>query len=332
MKLLEKQELITIPYSRLLKLEHPQMAGELIGIIDKHDAEELKIKEMYDLFLAQTPNIDALKVPKGKYPFTPKIDRMRANLRLQVRSIRLRLEVVEKNDPTGEDSGVLLLKVEIPRFLEKLSKSKNESIMLQKVSQFLREIQENEALSIAISENGFVELIDTTKATLSAITRQLDERATFLSAQPKVKTGELLKEVTPAIKNLIQEISLAPLRNPGIDYGPLFSELNELFGRYKKNVNMRKSYNAKKTKGDEGDESDESGESGELDIMEDGNHQNGAKQGAMPTSYQLNVEVMPKNGIIQIKEDVTEQKKTVATSSKPLQLPHVSDDNDNVSK
>ena len=326
MKKTKKLELITIPYSRLLKLEHPQMAGELIGIIDKHDAEELKIKEMYDLFLAQMPNIDALKVPKGKYPFTPKIDRMRANLRLQVRSIRLRLEVVEKNDLTGEDSGVLLLKVEIPRFLEKLSKSKNESIMLQKVSQFLREIHENEALSVAISENGFVELIDTTKATLSAIIRQLDERATFLSAQPKVKTGELLKEVRPAIKNLIQEISLAPLRNPGIDYGPLFSELNELFGKYKKNVNMRKSYNAKKAKDDEGDES------GELDIMEDGNHQNGAEQGSMPTSYQLNVEVMPKNGIIQMKEDVTEQKKTVATSSKPLQLPQVSDDDDNASK
>ncbi len=326
MKVLEKQELKTIPYSRLLKLENPQLAGELIGIIDKHDAEELKIKEIYDLFLAQMPNIDALKVPKGKYPFTPKIDRMRSKLRLQVRSIRLRLEVVEKNDPTGEDSGVLLLKVEIPRFLENLNKSRNESIKLQKVSQFLKEIQENEALSEAISENGFVELIDTTKATLSAITRQLDERDTFLSAQPKVKTGELLNEVRPAIKNLIQEIHLAPLKNPAIDYAPLFNELNELFGKYRRNVNMRKAYNAKKAMGKETDEN------GELDIVDDENQNSDEEQGAAPMSYQLKVEVMPTNGAIQMMGGVEKQKKTAAMSSKPLQLPHVSDDNDNASK
>lgn len=316
MRKLEKLELIIIPYSRLLKLENPQLAGELIGIINKHDAGELKIKEFYDLFLAQMPNIDALKVRKGKYPFMPKINRMRSKLRLQVRSIRLRLEVVEKNDPTGEDSGVLLLKVEIPRFLEKLNKSKNESIKLQKVSQFLKEIQENEALSEAISENGFVELIDTTKATLYAIMRQLNERATFLSAQPKVTTGELLNEVTPAIKNLIQEIRLAPLRNPEVDYAPLFNELNELFGKYRRNVNMRKAYNAKKAKGKEADEN------GELDIVDDESQNSDEEQGTSPMSYQLKVEVTPTNGAIQTMGGEEEEKdscnafETFATASR----------------
>ena len=245
----EKREIMSIPFSRLLKLEVPQLAEKLIVILEKYDPEVLKFSEMNDLFLAQKLNIDAMTVPYKGHEVTPKLKRLRAKLNLEVRSIKLKLELVIKNDPTGEDSQVLVLRTEIPRFLEKFSDSKNEEIKHRKVVQFSNEVNVNPVLQTAMETHGFLMHLDEMNSTLNLITEQLGVRLASISKRPKVKTPELTKLVTKAMLNVTQEINLQQLKNPTLDYSELIDEVNQQFFKYKTLMNIRKANNERKALG-----------------------------------------------------------------------------------
>ena len=61
MSKLTKTGLIKIPLSRLLKIEVPRLALRVIEIVEKHNPEELHIKEIFDLLVAELPNIQKLE-------------------------------------------------------------------------------------------------------------------------------------------------------------------------------------------------------------------------------------------------------------------------------
>ena len=46
--------------------------------------------------------------------------------------------------------------------------------------------------------------------------------------------------------NVAQDINLAQLRNPVLDYTELIDELNQLLNQYKTLINIRQSFNARK--------------------------------------------------------------------------------------
>ena len=306
----QKNEIMSIPFSRLLKLEVPQLAEKLIVILEKYDPEVLKFSEMNDLFLAQKPNIDAMTVPYKGHEITPKLKRLRAKLNLEVRSIKLKLELVIKNDPTGEDSQVLVLRTEIPRFLEKFSDSENEEIKHRKVVQFSNEVTVNAALQTAMDTHGFLSHLDEMISTLNLITEHLGERLASISKRPKVKTPELTKLVTKAMLNVTQEINLQQLKNPTLDYSELIDEVNQQFIKYRTLMNIRKANNERKALG--------------LPPIEKGETE-ASRMFMAPTNGSFAPEVGMRstnvNGSGEDFDQSLDQKKAVAPSTKQTQLP-----------
>ena len=245
----EKSEIISIPFSRLLKLEVPQLAEKLIVILEKYDPVVLKFSEMNNLFLAQKLNIDAMTVQHGGHEITPKLKRLRAKLNLEVRTIKLKLELVIKNDPTGEDSQVLVLRTEISRFLEKFNDSENEEVKHRKVIQFSNEVDVNPVLQTAMETHGFFTHLDEMNSTLNLITEHLGERLASISKRPKAMTPLFTKLVTKAMLNVTQEINLQQLKNPTLDYSELIDEVNQQFIKYRTLMNIRKAINERKALG-----------------------------------------------------------------------------------
>jgi len=67
------KDLISIPYSRLRKLEIKQLTYQVIDVVEKYNPQELQIKPIFDLLVAQKPNIVGLKVQYAKHPLTGKL-------------------------------------------------------------------------------------------------------------------------------------------------------------------------------------------------------------------------------------------------------------------
>jgi hypothetical protein len=241
-----RHKFISLPFSRLLKLEIRKVAFDVIKIVEEHNPEELQIKPMYDVFLAEKPKVAALDVPYKSHPATKILVRLRKERNVHVRSIKFELKKAIDLDPTGDDKTVVLLKSELDRFLKDFLESENDLLRNEKLDMLLAKADANEALYEALQSKGFIPILDDLKMNLSDIIAQIDIRRKSKAKRPKVKTEVLRTQVAKAVKNMLDEIYLAQFKNPELDYSSLFNELNEMLGEVRYLVNIRLSNNEKK--------------------------------------------------------------------------------------
>lgn len=241
-----EQKIVSLPFSKLLKLEVREVALDVIRIIETHDPELLQIKPMYDVFLAQKPKMTALSVPYKGHPASKILVRLRRERNVHVNSIKFELKKAIALDPTGDDKTVVLLQNEINRFLKDFYSSENDSIRNSKLNIFIDEIDNNEPLAQAMQSLGFITLLNNLKLNLTDIVAQINIRTKSKSKRSKVKTEVLRKQVVKAVTNMLNEVYLAQFKNPELDYAPLFNELNERLKEIDWLVSIRLANNEKK--------------------------------------------------------------------------------------
>ncbi len=300
-------KLLSLKFSKLLKLERPKFAEDVIRIIDEHDPEVLKVKELFTLLEATKPEIDELIVWYRAHPLTAAIRHGREMRNLHVGSILQRLKVVRKEE--GErNTNVILVKIEIGRYLSNLRSCKNEAVKIEKVDQFYGAIDADEDLENAFTELGFAKHLDELRSVHSSIKEHTIQRDKSIAARPKMKTKELENIVDTAIINLFRDIELAPLRNPDVKYDAVFAELNTLIGRYINFINIRLGQSEKRA------EEKAEDESGKLD------NTTPVVESTEPAGMMMNLNAADINGDGE-KILPSNEKKTIAPRSNSMQLP-----------
>ncbi len=306
----EVREFVNIPYTSMLKLEVPQMVEQVIEIVEKHGPQALKINEIYNLLIAEKPQIDKLFVWYRSHPFTKELKELRRKRRLNVRKISFHLSVLIQEDVSGVDKSVNLVKSEIERFILDFN-SKNEEVKCRKLTQLFALIEEDEELELALSTLKFTEMLNDLRTTHSRILTMSNNKITSLSQRPKEKTSDLIKSVLTATKNIFKDIELAQLKFPEINYNTLFDELNVLLIKYRNLINYRLLYNQRKAKAN-GSETTELIESN--------------TSASFSTETPESTTTLLSNDADEIKEDdistnSTDNKKAATKPSKPLQMP-----------
>lgn len=249
-----------VPYSRLYKLEVPRLATRVIEIVEKHDPETLKIKEVFDLLLAVQPQMDALKAPRGASPFTEQLTPLRRQLLMYVGAINNRLSIVVREDVLAQDKDVKIAKIFIKSYLHGLSKSKNEELISEKVSKFFMQIDQDEELETILSKFGFTSRLNDLRNVHASLQEILMKRLASTS-KVVVPTPVLIKQVCNALTDMFLQIRVAQLKHNELDYSPLVDELNKLINWYRNLVNIRDGYNQRQAeKANEGDQSGETPE------------------------------------------------------------------------
>ena len=242
----EQKKLMEIPYSRLLKLEVPQMAEQVIGIIEKHEPETLKIDGAYNLLTAKQDHIDKLFVWYRSHPLTKELNVLRKERRLNLRKVVFHLQVVIQEDVSGVDKAVNLVKSEIERFILDFHSGKNEEVKCRMLTQFFSLIETSEELEEAFSTLNFTSFLNDLRSSHSRIMVLMKNKMTDVSFRPIEKTPFLKKSVLNGIKYMLVEIELAVLKYPEINYQPLCNELNVLLNNYANLINLRLLYNKRK--------------------------------------------------------------------------------------
>ncbi len=300
-----------IPFSRLYKLEVPRLAKRVIEIIDKHDPEELKIKEVYDLLVAVKPQMDALKAHNGASPITEQLPPLRRKLLMYVASINNHLSIVIREDLLVQSLDVKTAKIFIKSYLTDLAKSKNEELISEKITKFFMEIDMNEELETILTTLGFSISLDKLRSVNASLQELLNERLSTTSQLPDAKTPELKKPIRKALEDMFMQIWVAQLKNTELDYSPLIKELNKLIDYYRNLVNIREAYNKrqaeKKNEGEQSTEMPETTESTE----------------SVSRMMSLNAQKMNDD---KLGTQIVEKEKAVATSTKQEQLPSVNNE------
>ena len=121
----------------------PQLAEKVIEQVETHDPELLKIEELYNLLIAQKPQILNLKVAYGAHPITEQLTPLRKKRFMYAAAIVYKMNVIVREDIYPNNSDVIATKILINSFLLNLSGNKNEEIVAEKLTQFFRTMSEN---------------------------------------------------------------------------------------------------------------------------------------------------------------------------------------------
>lgn len=309
-------QIFKVNYSRLLKLELPELAERVVSIFEEYDPEEFKIKEAYDQLVAQEPQIAALLARYGAHPLTTTLNRLRKKRLMYASEIVSQLKFHLRDN--NEDQTLINAKVSVDQFLLHLSKN-NEEVTNRKITQFFAEVELNEGLTSTLRTLNLMDNYEKLELTHSDIRNLLEKRVLSKAARPKGKTNEFSQSVINALRILFMQIEVAHSVHKDLDYTLMINALNEILIRYRDLINSRASYNKKKKEGstNEPEMDPEAPEIPEV-LTTFIAPTNGIE---LPTMDEMN-----ENGVKGELALPLAQKKTVAPSSKPVQLPSINNE------
>ena len=305
-----KKKILKISFSQLLKLEFQYLASSVIEIVEKHDPEALKIKEIFDILVKQKPQIKLLKVRYGPHPITLKLSNLRFSRNAYAQGMIDQLKTLERVKESGTEEALIVAKPIVIRYLQNLSKNTEKTIR-QTLIQFFDVVAEDGAFQMALETLGLLSYHDNLQSVNTAIDEQYILRRENVSARPKDKTPDIIAAIMSDTQDLFKQIEVAQIKHPEIDYTTLIDELNNEIAKAKAEVKARKSINKKKAE-------EKALNDNEVVIEGDSEEPLETSQPAQ-RMYPMNAQVDDEGDLEQV-----DKKRTVAVPRKQLLLPDVS--------
>lgn len=230
------------------------MAEDVIGIVEKYDAEVMQIKPVFDLLLAKRPEINSLMAPKSIDPVRLQLNTMIEKMVLHASAIKSKVRLAAK---TLDPRDLLVINAAIQQHLLYLHSSKNPKVLNQKIDGFLYDVKTDTELTDVIEElslgNDVIEL----NLALNTVRETSGKRIARLSKRPLRSSREIMKTVVDAVYDVFKEIEVAHLRNRELDYEPMVNELNVVMYKYRLSITLREHSNKRKAALKNGTQTDE---------------------------------------------------------------------------
>lgn len=324
------QKIRSINLSKLRKLDLPDLAESTIKVIEDFDPEVLKIKEAYDLLVAKQPAIDILKKEYGPHVITPELRRLRRERKAYIAVIATQARSLSSLEMEGSENGVKAAGMHCEFYLKNYDRLSERNKYLR-LSEFFREIEENEELETACSEMGLTSHLNDLRSVHSRLKVKWETRDSSIAARPKVNIPPIARSLRNAMSNMFSQINNAQSENLELDYSLLISELNRKIAHYTSLINTRMTTAEKKKAMEEAEAEGESGTSGEVQVT---SARNGVSDLIVPTEKTTRLSVVDDKVDQKNENDVSETQrlnieKAAAKSSKNEQLPSV--DNEDLS-
>lgn len=238
-------ELIEIPLSKLRKLELPQLAKQVLEIVEKHEYETFKIKEAFDALDKLKPQWVNLEVRYGAHPLTKKITLLRQERNQYASSVISQLKAKKTANIASLREFVEIAEVPIDRFLKEMYQT-SDVMINERLDAFFLLLANDEDLQDALETLDLTSYIVLMKVANSNLNEQWGKRNVSIKSRPKTKNPPIVLSTNAALRNLFSQINLAQFQNPGLNLMPMIDELNGLLARFLMMINIRASVNKKK--------------------------------------------------------------------------------------
>ena len=231
-----KLEINRLPISKMQKLEVAEFAEEVIGVVHKYNPEEMQINAMYGLLVANKPLIAQLKVHYGVDPYRLDLKPAREMMMLLVSNIKLKVRMATK---TNDPKDFHVIESAINSSLRHLYRCRNAKTVTQKIRGFLNDVEADQELQAAITQFDLLEDVMQLTAAVDRV-RELSRKSyKRTSSRINVSSTVHMRAVYSAVEYVFNEIEMAHLMNPELDYSPLVAELNVLVNKYRSLIVIR---------------------------------------------------------------------------------------------
>lgn len=240
---------------------------------------------------------------------------------LYARYIVYRMGVLMKENKYNLTPAMIESSILINRYLHRLDRVNRESQVYKQIGDFFMEVNSNETVASFFDEEDLTKDLMNLKEAYSDVQLHLMNRKGSIAARPKLTTKELSDPIVEALKYFFKEIEVAvgkcvfadddPAGESDLEkvseYELLINDLNETIRFFRNSINLRRLTNQRKAEGLEGEESN--GEMTEHAVLP-------------PITMMRSVSVGEGEEVTDNNfDEELDEKKTVASSSKHLQLP-----------
>ena len=125
--------IFTVNFSRLKKLEVRNLAISVIRIVGKHNPEDLQIKEIFDNLVELEPQIELLIKGYASHSLTPEINKLRKKRNAFTRGLLDRIRTIEDGGIEDMKQSIKIAKPIAMYHLQGLSKER-EVIKVETIS------------------------------------------------------------------------------------------------------------------------------------------------------------------------------------------------------
>ncbi|MHB9056864.1 MAG: hypothetical protein ACYC2P_12055 [Paludibacteraceae bacterium] len=191
------ENILRFPFYRIQKLDYPIIFNRMIAIFEKHNPEELLINNIVNAVKAKKSLADSLKVEKLDHPLTGKILNLAKMRRYYTSALWNQIKSLERANEKADvkDEKVAAVfsfsKTYFTSFF-----SKRPAIRGQITTQFLKELEENEAVTSYFAELGLSILTNSIRETHVEMLDTLAERTADISIRTKAETESIKRDVT----------------------------------------------------------------------------------------------------------------------------------------
>lgn len=237
-------KIMRVPTGAFKILEYPEFATEVLGIVEKHDPETMKIQGVVNLFKEQLLEVDKITVFERSHPITKELILLRNERDMTLSAIgSLSTGFNKVKVPAIKEAALLALPV-LNKFLNKIYQNSN-FVKNKKIDLMLAEIDSNVELNDAMQTLGLRILLDELRANFLLIVEKQENRRQVKSVTPKLLTKKIILNCSSAMTNLFRTIEISQLTEQGVDYLHLVNELNEMLSEYKTLLTQRKTLTQK---------------------------------------------------------------------------------------
>ena len=227
-----------IALTKLLKLELPQFAEDVIRVTAKYDPTALKIQNSFDTLAAQQPKMNLLEVPYGPHPLTEKMHQLHKERLKYAALITMQMRVLQKADLENTRDLVQISRP-IVRIHLNFLRQNNRQVISRAIKSLFLYFDENPQVRDALDTLGFKKYLDELIKANTLYEELLIERAEQISERPKVDVAAIRHEIQYFLRILFDQISFYQHINKEADYSPLICELNEVIAGYSKIIKTR---------------------------------------------------------------------------------------------
>lgn len=235
-----------ISYSRVPKLEFPELVNSVKTIVGKYDPAALHIDGMYNLLLEAMPQLSNLKVVYTKQPETAVLATQRKNRKNLLGAVLTQTNALSRSNVASLSADMELVLPFIEKYFSYIT-SDNTKTATERIKQMFVTLDANAELGTAVTALGLKVYLDELRTLQTSFDQTFSHRLEANSARQRMNTKQIKTNVSTALSDLVNAIELARKEYPELDYLTMANEINELFVGYQSQIKARATRNKNAT-------------------------------------------------------------------------------------
>ena len=227
-----------IPFSRVPKLEFPELVNDFVAIVGKYDPAALHIDGMYNLLLEAQPQVSSLEVIYKKHPESEVVNALRIKRRDLLQAILAQAKSLSKANVASQAADLVLVLPFVEKYFGNIV-SENSKTTTERIKQMSLVLESDSLLKAAITRVGLELYLNELKNLQQELEQSISKRRAAVAALPRSKTREVKTDLGVALSDVVEAIELAIKEFPALDYMPMVNEINKLFNEYLSDIKAR---------------------------------------------------------------------------------------------